>query len=220
MKKIFIYLLIVSPLIFMACDAEETGGVNLVTNYAVLETLGDPIIFVEIGSAYTEPGVSATISGEAVEFETIGSVDAGTPGIYDLQYLVVNSDGFPATSNRIVYVYENDGSVAGVYDGLRVGRAGGPILVTTTGTAGTYSISDILGGHYEFERGFGRGAGAAPSTITVTGSSITSPGGNNTFGLWLMSAGSLSGDEKTMTWTSTIPAFAFGYDVELTKVTP
>lgn len=204
----------------MSCDAEETNDVSLVTNYAVLETFGDPIIYIEKGTDYVDPGVSATIAGSPVDFETIGSVDTNTPGIYDLTYQAVNDDGFAATSGRIVYVYENDGSVAGVYDGIRVGRSGGPILVSTTGTSGTYNISDILGGHYEFERAFGRAAGAAPSTITISGSAITSPGGSNTFGPWVMTSGALSADEKTMTWTSTIPAFAFGYDVQLTKITP
>ncbi len=219
MKKSIIYTLVLSTFLFIGCDNESTGDVSSVTNFAVVEPLGDPIVFVESGTTYTDPGVSATIAGAQVPFETIGSVDTSTPGIYDLTYRVVNDDGFAADAFRTVYVYENNGTIAGVWDGKRVGRSGGPVLISTTADPNVFNCSDLNAGHYEFERGFGR-AFATPAPITLDGSSITSPGGANGFGNWFLSAGALSGDQKTMTWTITIPAFAFGYDCELTKITP
>ncbi|GAA3636979.1 immunoglobulin-like domain-containing protein [Flavivirga jejuensis] len=219
MKKIIIYTLIMCGFAFTACDVESTEGVSTVTNFAVVEALGDAIVLVEVGNTFVEPGVSATISGADVPFETLGTLDTNTPGIYDLTYQVINEDGFAAQAFRTVFVYENNGTLAGVWDGKRIGRSGGPILVSSTSDPSVFNCSDLTAGHYEFDRALGR-AYASPGQLAVTGSSIADTSADNAFGTWNLTSGAISGDEKTMTWTITIPAFSFGYDCELIKTTP
>ena len=82
-------------------------------------------------------------------------------------YQVINDDGFAARAFRTVYVYENDGSVAGVWDGIRANRgAGGPILVSTTADPNVFNCSDINGGWYEYGVGYGRNY-ASPAPLTI-----------------------------------------------------
>jgi len=211
-------MLFLSLIMLVSCSHEDPIT-STVTNYAILETIGANPMYLETGNAYVEPGVNATIAGESVPFDTLGTVDSSTPGFYTLTYQVINSDGFAATATRTVIVYENNGTLAGIYDGIRIGRSGGPILLSSTGTPDVYNCSDITAGHYEFDRGLGS-AYATPAVLNVAGSSITSTGGNNAFGNWQLSGGNVSADLQTLTWTSTIPAFSFGFPCQLTKVTP
>jgi hypothetical protein len=218
MKKIILYCTAIFSLLAVSCD-KTSENISTVTNFAVMELLGDPIEYAQSGLAYVDPGVNATIAGEVVDYETVGLVDTSTPGVYDLSYEVINDDGFPAKAFRTVFVYEDDGSIAGVYDGIRVGRTGGPILISTTSTAGTYSITDVLGGYYEYGVGYGR-AYAAPGTLVISGTTITSSGGPNPFGGWSVSAGSIN-SPTTMSWTITYDVdTSFSFDVALTKTTP
>lgn len=218
MKKTFIYCTLIFSLLIISCT-KTSENVSTVTNFAVMELLGDPIEYTESGQPYNDPGVEATIAGEIVEYETIGTVDTNTPGVYDLSYEVVNEDGFAAKQFRTVFVYENNGTIAGMYDGIRVGRGGGPVLIATTGTADTYSITDILGGYYEYDAAYGR-AYAAPGTLVVSGASITSSGGSNAFGGWSLLSGSVNSPTE-LTWSITYDVDpTFGFDIQLTKITP
>lgn len=218
MKKTYIYCTLILSLLAISCT-KTSENVSTVTNFAVMKLLGDPIEYTESGQVYNDPGVEATISGEIVEYETVGTVDTNTPGVYDLSYEVVNEDGFAAKAFRTVFVYENNGTIAGMYDGERVGRTGGPVLIASTGTADTYSITDILGGYYEYGVSYGR-AYAAPGTLVVSGASISSSGGSNGFGGWSLSSGSIN-SPTDLTWSITYDVDpTFGFDVQLTKTTP
>ena len=104
MKKIFIYLFLVSTILFLGCDAEETNDVSLVTNYATVEIIGDLTTIINVGDSYTDPGATSEISGSPAEYTTTGSVDANTPGVYTLVYETINDDGFPASARRVVLV--------------------------------------------------------------------------------------------------------------------
>jgi len=129
MKKIFIYLSILSSVIFVACDGEETNGVSLVTNYATVEIIGDRTTVINVGDSYTDPGANSAISGNTAEYTTTGSVDTSSQGVYTLTYETINADGFPASARRVVVVLSNTPSV---YDlsGSWARTNGSPAIVT------------------------------------------------------------------------------------------
>ncbi|SDM75943.1 immunoglobulin-like domain-containing protein [Kriegella aquimaris] len=106
MRKIFIYLFIVCPFIFISCDGEETNDVSLVTNYATVEIIGEFTTVINAGESYTDPGATSEISGSPAEYTTSGSVDSNTPGVYTITYETINADGFPASARRVVVVLD------------------------------------------------------------------------------------------------------------------
>jgi len=113
MKKILRYNIAVATfalaLTATSCSNEDPIG-STVTNYPILEMAGDRITVLNEGDTFTDPGVNGTIGGEAVDVTVEGSVDTGTPGVYDIYYSAINDDGFPAEVRRIVIVLESDPS--------------------------------------------------------------------------------------------------------------
>lgn len=75
-----------------------------VTEYAEFEVTGGEFLYLDLGSTFTDPGVTATAGGESLDVAISGSVDTNTPGVYILEYSAVNADGFPATTTRYVAV--------------------------------------------------------------------------------------------------------------------
>lgn len=130
MKKIFNYKVIfiaVFALIMTSCSNEDLVS-SRITNYPVLTMAGDRITVLTEGDTFTDPGVVGTIGGEEVEVTTEGTVDTSTPGVYDIYYSSVNSDGFPAEARRIVIVLD---SAPSAYDlSGTFYRNGNPNVVT------------------------------------------------------------------------------------------
>lgn len=203
-----------------SCSLEDPIE-STVTFYPQVELIGDDVMLVEQGTVFADPGILATVNDEEIEYETSGSVDASTPGQYVLSYSAFNEDGFAATVSRTVFVYEDNGTIAGFWEGSSSNGTGFPVLISTTSDPNTFEITDILVGHYEYGVNYGPNY-AAPSTITVSGgTSISSPGGTNGFGFWSVDAPSLSDDQRTMAWSSTIEAFGFTLTgLKLQKITP
>ncbi|MCB0654112.1 MAG: DUF5012 domain-containing protein [Saprospiraceae bacterium] len=209
--------LAISMVIATSCTKElETENLSRTTFFADLTMAGAPVVFQPIGEAFNDPGVTATENGDEIPVVVSGSVDVNTPGFYNISYSAVNSDGFASSLSRTVIVYEN-GDVVGIYDGTRVGVSGGLILLSTN-PGGGYFISDLLGGYYEFGRSYGNDY-AAPSTIQISGNTVTAGVGNCAFGPVELTNGEISDDHQTMTWRATLVDYAFGFDVELTKIT-
>ena len=112
MKKIFIQLMVVlvSGLLFTACDGDSTANVSKITYYPNLTMHGDALVVLTQGQTYTEAGVDAEANGQPLEVKISGSVDTSKPTVYKLNYSALNSDGFPATLTRTVVVLSNQPS--------------------------------------------------------------------------------------------------------------
>ena len=204
-------------LVGSSCTKEDvTADVSRVTYFVDLSLNGDPQVFLKQNEAYSDPGAEASENGSAVEVKKQGAVDPAAPGFYNLAYSAVNSDGFASTVNRTVVVYEPQ-PITGVYDGTRVGRNGGLVLIKTEDET-TFHISDLLAGHYEFGRGFGI-AFAAPATIKIDGDKFTTDGGVCGFGPVVVDEVSISEDKNTWTWKATLTDFDFSFEVSLNKLT-
>lgn len=211
MKKI-LYLSILSIItLFSACDEKDTEGISRITEYPIITVLGDDLIYVEKGSTFSDPGATSS-GGEEI---SITDIDTNQPGIYTVEYSAVNPDGLDGISTRTVVVYEEDAILAGVYEGIRVGKNGGLVLIYTNGD-GTYSCTDLIGGYYQFGRGYGSRYSSPTSKMEISGSVITAdPGANTPWGPWGLSNGLKTGD--VLTWKTTLIGDGFGFDVQLTK---
>ncbi|MDP5200783.1 DUF5011 domain-containing protein [Flavobacterium sp. DG2-3] len=100
-------VVLVSGLLFTACDGDSTANVSEVTYYANLTMHGDALVVLTQGETYTEEGVDAEANGQPLEVKISGSVDTSKPTVYKLNYSAINSDGFPATVTRTVVVLSN-----------------------------------------------------------------------------------------------------------------
>lgn len=221
MKKLSIIFLVTIIGTLFSCDPESTANVSRLTVFPELSVNGEALMLSEVGVAFDDPGAIATAGGTPIDFETSSDLDINTPGFYTISYSAVNDDGFVASATRTVIVYENDGSIAGVYDGIRINRGiGGPILISSNGN-GDFNISDLMGGYYEYGVGYGN-AYAFPAIISIDENGIITSenGGVGGFGPCSLSEGSASADRKTLTWTATLTDYDFGFDVQMTKITP
>ncbi|KAA5828141.1 DUF5011 domain-containing protein [Algibacter amylolyticus] len=222
MKKFIIVILVITGT-FLSCSVDSTGDVSTVTVFPELSINGDAIVYSELGQPFNDPGANASVAGAAVGFDTESDIDVNTPGFYTVSYSTENADGFLASASRTVIVYENNGTIAGVYMGRRVGpgRVPSPVLVSTR-TDGNFDCTDLLGGYYERSlNNYGAAYGADAVIMVDFGSNtVTSTGSVIGFGPIAMSAGTISADQRTMNWIATLTDYDFGFPVELVKTTP
>lgn len=220
MKKIILSLACITVLVLSSCSTDSTGDLSSITVFPEISILGDDIMTVALGESFTDPGANASAGGDTLPFTTVGTVNTSQVGFNTIVYSVANDDGFEATARRTVIVYENNGSIAGVWSGRRIGRGiSSPILVSTR-PDGDFNCTDLLGGYYEQSTNNYGPAYGADAVISVSGSSVTSTGSVIGFGPVSISDGTISADKRTMTWTGTLDDYAFGFPVELTKITP
>lgn len=102
----------------IASCKKETLGVSKITYYPEVSVKGDTYMSITIGGEYVEQGALALIDGAEVEYETVGSVDPSTPGLYQIDYSAVNVDGFSQSATRYVAVTNcpDDVDISGTYN--------------------------------------------------------------------------------------------------------
>lgn len=157
MKKNIIYamLLALGVITLASCD-KDTEGLSRITTYAVLEMNGESFVKVNVGGNFNDPGCVATMGGEDVtdQIQVNSNVDTSKPGFYNVNYVVYNDDGFPASASRTVMVVDPN-NFAGVYLGeSEFGSRhyyNAPINITKRAD-GTFLIDDLAGGFYCYGR--------------------------------------------------------------------
>lgn len=240
MKKITSLIVIMSAF-FASCEADSTANVSSITNYALIELNGNNPMFVQQGTTYSDPGVTATENGTPIEATISGfgnyrgttSIDTNKSDHYSQTYTATNKDGFKASTSRNVYVYKNGdlvNSIEGIYTST-VRRNGSSAAQYTNmkyvliwkNTDGKYQISDGIGGYYNLGRGYGFGYIAGPVTITandIPGNNFTvSPFIVNGFGgAATMTAFTVDPITKKITFSTSWSTYTF--EVTLTQVQP
>ncbi len=180
----FIYLLpVLFVFTFSGCTKKYEDLLTL-TNYANFEMTGDEVIFNTFGTNFTDPGVKATEAGTEIPVTTVvsgdffgaSSFDPTAADRYLYTYYATNSDGYEASTSRLVYnVKTGDlvNSIEGLYTStiVRNGSTGAQytnmkyVLIAKSGDK--YKISDAIGGYYDIGRGYGAGYRASGMTITA-----------------------------------------------------
>ncbi len=207
MKKLKYMILLVPILLVTSCSKKDSEGISSVTYYPTFKVSGASVIQVVTGTAFTDPGVSATENGKTLPvtisitgdyFPFTGSqIDATTPNKYDITYSAVNKDGFTGSVARSIYVVTTGdlvSSIEGLYTST-VARNGASapkytdmayVMIRKTGT-NTYELSDDIGAYYDIGRIYG--ATYRATGIIVTATDIPS---------------------NTFTYAPTVPVGAFG----------
>ena len=188
MKKILLSILVCSGLFVLAsCEKKvTTEDTSKVTYYVTFDLEGEETMLVPLNGTYVEPGFTATENGvdvkskceititdaNGVEYPTIPT-DA--PGFFTITYAATNADGFGASTERQVFVYDPTltVSMAGTYSvdmaASKYGKAGKtyayyapnysytgtPTVSFTEVAPGFYQASDLMGGWYAQVRGIG-----------------------------------------------------------------
>lgn len=197
MKKLILSVIVASAL-FVSCDEDSTGGVSKITNYPLIEVLGDDPYFVPLGTSYTDPGAIATEGGVEIPFVTTASgvfrgettLNTNVADEYQVTYTATNADGFNASASRKVIVYKTGNlidSIEGVYT-CTISRNGVTpsaayqniqyIYIWKNGD-GTYEISDAFGGWYQYGRALGVGyitPGGTINAVNIPTNTFTFPG--------------------------------------------
>lgn len=181
MKKI-LNISFVCLLAFLATGCTSDDAIDpKVTYYAEIALDGGEYVYAELGQPYQDPGYKAVMQGQDVsdQVKIEGEVNTDEPGLYTLNYVVVNPEGFAAKATRNIFVKDPSDPVAGIY---KVGSTsyrdyGGTIskykgsyivLVLPGENPGEYEFDDILAGWYNYGAGYGT-AYAMPGIVSVDG---------------------------------------------------
>lgn len=167
MKKYISTLTVGLALLALTSCSKDTEGLTGITYYPVLELDGPIYDQAVAGTPFVEPGYSASLNGEDYTDHVVVSTKMDfnnpKPGYFSITYSATNSDGFSASVTRYVLVSENNDPVSGYYttntDSYRdyngtVYYGGYPEVIYANGD-GTYHISDLLAGWYEYRAGYG-----------------------------------------------------------------
>ncbi len=181
MKKIYLFgLLALGMLALSSCnDGKDELTDSRLTYYADLQMQGDEFMLVPVGSKFVDPGCTGTLAGEDITskivIEGADEVDTNTLGFYYITYSAVGSDGYPASVERTVCVYDPTVTLdisgeyivdmeASIYQGARTYADRAAFYGNTTQCTGItfdmvvpgiYYVNDIFGGWYDQIRGYG-----------------------------------------------------------------
>lgn len=160
-------------------DGKDELTDSRLTYYADLQMQGDEFMLVPVGSKFVDPGCTGTLAGEDITskivIEGADEVDTNTLGFYYITYSAEGSDGYPASVERTVCVYDPTVTLdisgeyivdmeASIYQGARTYADRAAFYGNTTQCTGItfdmivpgiYYVNDIFGGWYEQIRGYG-----------------------------------------------------------------
>jgi hypothetical protein len=183
--KSTIYIMLVFLLPMTGCEDESSAGLSRVTYFPDFTYNGDALVFVEKGTAFDDPGVTATEQGNTIPVDVSASgmyfgetsLDTSNPDIYTVTYAATNQDGFEGTQSRTVIV-AGQGDLVSDLEGLytstvvRNGVSGAAytdmeyVVIRKIGD-NEYELSDGIGGYYDLGRAYGPTYAAQPATFTA-----------------------------------------------------
>ena len=183
MKKVLYFGIALCTMVlgFTSCnDDNDALSDTTLTYYVDLQLQGEEFTLVPLGTAYTDAGCKAELSGEDYSshmvVEGLSDVDVNKVGFYDITYSAVNPDGYPASVSRTVCVYDPTvtTSIEGSYQpdmaATKYGTKGNTFadyaaaygntsqctgITFTEEAPGIYSFSDIFAGWYDQIRAYG-----------------------------------------------------------------
>jgi hypothetical protein len=171
-SKIF-FIGLISLCLATACNKEPdfnypegTVGISKIIYYPSVVIKGEHLIIIHQGDAFTDPGVTALLKGQSVDYTTSGSVDASTPGVYNLDYEAKNPEGYSATDWRTVVVIGED-VAANDFSGTYLREATGVTSTWTKTANGVYTVDNPGGASV--------GAGYLVTVVNYSGNKIKIP---------------------------------------------
>ena len=195
-------------LLMWGCQ-KDTENISRITYFPTFDYKGASVVLQPLGTAYADPGVSASEDGVdlpvtvAVVGESTGYKGTTVPTTiadkYVITYSATNSDGFPGTQERAVYVAKNGdlvNSIEGLYTStvVRNGSSGAQYtnmkyVIISKKSANQYVLSCGIGLYYAIGRNYG---GGYLSPVTITANNI----GTNDFSFPNFTVGTFGGVVK------------------------
>lgn len=217
----FIAAMIISLVIFQSCKKVTTDGDIEVVYFADLQLEGETAMVLNVGDSYEEPGYVASEQGVDItdKVKISGSVNTNTPGAYTLTYSVLNSDGYPKSLQRMVFVVPDNLSTedfSGTYKGQRTGRDETESATNITSVAGgVFFADDFFGGFYNYVAGYGPTYRLATYFYVTAGNEVVGLSTNSPWGPWDILNGVYNSATGVFTHEVSQPDLTFG--VKLTK---
>jgi hypothetical protein len=169
-----------------SCEREkDSEGISKITYFPDFKMTGDEVIFLNKGTAFTDPGVKAYENGIEIpvrqsvtgDYFPANAIDVNMPNKYIINYAATNKDGFDGSTSRIVFVVATGDlitSIEGLYTSTIVRNGvSSPnytdleyVMIRKAGD-NTYEISDAIGGYYDIGRGYGAAYRATGALITA-----------------------------------------------------
>lgn len=160
--------LLLSVGLFLGCERDlETEGISRITFYPDFVMAGEENVITWVGApAFTDPGVTATEAGNSLpvtvtvtgspyivagntqpsQVQYTSSFDANVPGIYTFTYSAINSDGFPGSITRQVFVLDKQPDPAVDLSGAYTSATSPEAEITKIGDGVFYSTNAWGGG--------------------------------------------------------------------------
>jgi len=200
-------------LLLWGCQ-KDTENVSKITYFPTFDYKGEPVVLQTLGTAYTDAGVTASEDGVdlpitvSVVGESTGykgtTVPVDVVDKYIISYSAINSDGFPGTQERSVWVAKNGdlvNSIEGLYTST-VTRNGASAaqynnmkyVFISKKSANEYVLSCGIGSYYAIGRNYG---GGYLSPVTITANNIAA----NNFSFANFSVGTFGGPARVTALT-------------------
>jgi hypothetical protein len=242
MKKISKLLvmsgIITSMILFNACvndEDKDSYGISKATFLPELNLVNEGEINVVLkGVAFVEPGYAAFAGTDDISDAVVvkGAVDINSAGMYTLEYVAVNPEGFSTSKTRNVFVAEIKDPFVGDLSGNYTSTI---IRVTSSASAnrgpytlsldkldeGLYHVQDLLGGWYWIGSSYGTAYAYDGIILVHSAGNIDLQWSNTNVG-WGDGAGLISpaydSGTSTFTWGSQmLDATAYIFNVTLVK---
>jgi hypothetical protein len=149
MRKYFVHIILLSPLLITSCEKWYTTDDASHISYLPEFTLegGEFISIIQSDTAeFTDPGATAVSNDLPLTVYPVGEVDPTKTGVYIIRYYARNSDGLTASADRIVAVTHFDVSsndLSGTYTGTNWDEI--ESKVKKKDAAGLYECEEVLG---------------------------------------------------------------------------
>lgn len=129
-------------ILFSSCDIETTEDLSSVTNFPVFEY--DSFTVIAKGTTFSA-NAKAFENGSEIPVTTETNLDSEIPGVYNVTYSAVNSDGIVANAFQTIVVH--DPSIVGtdvtgsIVDANNASRTG--VITLVEGTTSIFLASDF-----------------------------------------------------------------------------
>jgi hypothetical protein len=188
-----------------------TVGISKVIFYPAVSIIGDKIITITEGSAFTDPGVTAILNGKTTPVVTTPTISATTPaGVYTVTYTASNPQGYTASDWRYVVVVPASALADHV---VAANDFSGTYLRAATGVTSTWT--KISTGVYQIENagGAATGVGLISVLVNFSGNNISIPTQDDpNYGGTISTSGAVysTAAPATYSWVLNAPGYGTG----------
>lgn len=141
----FLIIILFSFILHTGCEKTTDNVTTKIVepHYPEITLNGEEIVHIPVNGSYTEGGAVGKDdeSGATTNLDPISNnVDATTPGLYTVQYLTRNGDGYETTATRYVAVTSVTNPID--YSGTYLRTATGQSVIVTKVVAGVYKVQN------------------------------------------------------------------------------